>query len=451
MKVRRILFANFPGDGHFNPLTSLAVHLKSQGHDVRWYTGRKYQAKLEKLEIPFYPIKKAIDFSAGEPDQIFPERKFHKSQVAKLKFDIKHAFVLRGPEFYEDIKEIEGSFPFDLLIADNCFTGIPFVKQLLEKPVIAIGVIPLPETSKDLPPSGLGLTPSYSFFGKRKQGVLRFLTDKLVFSESKKLVDKMYADYGMKTVKENIFDVVCKEADLLLQSGTPGFEYFRSDLGKNVRFIGPLLPYSAKKKQSYQLPGWYRQFKKKVLVTQGTVETDVEKIIVPTLEAFKNTDVLVVATTGGSKTEELRRRYSHYNILIEDFIPFNDLMPECDAYVTNGGYGGVMLGIQNKLPMVVAGVHEGKNEINARVGYFKLGINLRTEKPSVSQIKANVELILANKMYKNNVRKLAREFEQYDPALLCEKYVNQLISKQEDSTRATFLRMVQKYAEEKVY
>jgi len=451
MKVRRILFANFPGDGHFNPLTSLAVHLKSQGHDVRWYTGRKYQAKLEKLEIPFYPIKKAIDFSAGEPDQIFPERKFHKSQVAKLKFDIKHAFVLRGPEFYEDIKEIEGSFPFDLLIADNCFTGIPFVKQLLEKPVIAIGVIPLPETSKDLPPSGLGLTPSYSFFGKRKQDVLRFLTDKLVFSESKKLVDKMYADYGMKTVKGNIFDVVCKEADLLLQSGTPGFEYFRSDLGKNVRFIGPLLPYSAKKKQSYQLPGWYRQFKKKVLVTQGTVETDVEKIIVPTLEAFKNTDVLVVATTGGSKTEELRRRYSHYNILIEDFIPFNDLMPECDAYVTNGGYGGVMLGIQNKLPMVVAGVHEGKNEINARVGYFKLGINLRTEKPSVSQIKANVELILANKMYKNNVRKLAREFEQYDPALLCEKYVNQLISKQEDSTRATFLRMVQKYAEEKVY
>jgi len=451
MKVRRILFANFPGDGHFNPLTSLAVHLKSQGHDVRWYTGRKYQAKLEKLEIPFYPIKKAIDFSAGEPDQIFPERKFHKSQVAKLKFDIKHAFVLRGPEFYEDIKEIEGSFPFDLLIADNCFTGIPFVKQLLEKPVIAIGVIPLPETSKDLPPSGLGLTPSYSFFGKRKQDVLRFLTDKLVFSESKKLVDKMYADYGMKTVKGNIFDVVCKEADLLLQSGTPGFEYFRSDLGKNVRFIGPLLPYSAKKKQSYQLPGWYRQFKKKVLVTQGTVETDVEKIIVPTLEAFKNTDVLVVATTGGSKTEELRRRYSHYNILIEDFIPFNDLMPECDAYVTNGGYGGVMLGIQNKLPMVVAGVHEGKNEINARVGYFKLGINLRTEKPSVSQIKANVELILANKTYKNNVRKLAREFEQYDPALLCEKYVNQLISKQEDSTRATFLRMVQKYAEEKVY
>jgi UDP:flavonoid glycosyltransferase YjiC (YdhE family) len=451
MKSKKILFANFPGDGHFNPLTSLAVHLKKLGHDVRWYTGKKYQDKLEKLDIPFYPLKRAIDFSAGEPDQIFPERKNYKSQVSKLKFDIKHAFVLRGPEYYEDIKEINASFPFDIMIADNCFTGISFVKQLLEKPVIAIGVVALPESSKDLPPSGLGLTPSSTFFGKRRQDLLRFLTDKFIFGESKKLVDKIYSGHGMKTIKGNIFDVVCREADLLLQSGTPGFEYFRSDLGKNIRFIGPLLPYSEKKSQQYQLPSQYKQFSKKILVTQGTVETDVKKIIVPTLEAFKNTDVLVVVTTGGSQTQELRARYPYSNVLIEDFIPFNDIMPECDVYVTNGGYGGVMLGIQNRLPMVVAGVHEGKNEINARIGYFKLGINLRTEKPTSSQIKSNVEIILQDKTYKNNVVKLANEFEQYNPARLFEKYVNELLSRQEKSTRATFLRMIQKYAEEKVY
>jgi hypothetical protein len=32
----KILFANIPADGHFNPLTPLAVHLQSLGHDVRW-------------------------------------------------------------------------------------------------------------------------------------------------------------------------------------------------------------------------------------------------------------------------------------------------------------------------------------------------------------------------------------------------------------------------------
>ncbi|HEV8284599.1 MAG TPA: nucleotide disphospho-sugar-binding domain-containing protein [Chitinophagaceae bacterium] len=451
MKSKKILFANFPADGHFNPLTSLAVHLKNLGHDVRWYTGKKYQGKIEGMDIPFYPVKNAIDFSIGEPDQIFPERKNFKSQIAKLKFDIKHAFVLRGPEYYEDIKAINESFAFDIMIADNCFTGIPFVQQLLEKPVIAIGVVPLPETSKDLPPSGLGLTPSSTFLGKRKQDLMRFFTDKFIFGESKKLIDKLYKDYGMASTKGNVFDVICREADVLLQSGTPGFEYHRSDLGKNVRFIGPLLPYSKKKNKYYRLPALYRQYSKKILVTQGTVETDVEKIIVPTLEAFKNTDVLVVVTTGGSKTEELRSRYPYANILIDDFIPFNDIMPECDVYVTNGGYGGVLLGIQNKLPMVTAGMHEGKNEINARVGYFKLGINLKTEKPSPSQIKTSVEMIMRDINYKRNVVRLAEEFEQYNPAWLCEKHINQLLSKQEKSTRATFLKMIAQYAEEKVY
>jgi len=119
--------------------------------------------------------------------------------------------------------------------------------------------------------------------------------------------------------------------------------------------------------------------------------------------------------------------------------------------VTNGGYGGVLLGIQNKLPMVVAGVHEGKNEINARIGYFKLGVDLKTEKPSPLQIKENVEIILRDQLYRNNVTRLAKEFEDYDPAWLCEKYVDEIISKQERSTRATFLRMIRRHAEEKVY
>src|SRR4029078_4033986 len=110
-------------------------------------------------------------------------------------------------------------------------------------------------------------------------------------------------------------------------------------------------------------------------------------------------------------------------------------MPHVDAYVSKGEYGGVCLSIQNKLPMVVAGVHEGKNEINARIGYFKLGIDLKTEKPSSSQIKESTEIILRDRIYKSNVVKLAEEFEDYDPEWLTEKYVDEIMSRQERSTR----------------
>ena len=421
---KRILFANFPADGHFNPLTSLAMHLTELGFDVRWYTSKSYAKKLAKLDIHHYPFKKAVDVSDNNFDAAFPGRKKQKSQVAKLKFDIIHAFIKRAPEYYGDIKEIHESFPFDLLVADNAFTGIPFVKDLMQIPVIAIGVLPLSETSRDLPPAGLGMEPSYSFFGKIRQLLLRTLADKIIFAGPSKVMHEIFDAFNIPHNNESIFDV--KKSDLLLQSGTPGFEYKRSDMSSYVRFIGPLLPYTL----TQQTTKWYdvrlKEYKKIILLTQGTVEKDVNKLIVPTLEAFKGTDTLVICTTGGSHTQALKSTYHYHNIIIEDFIPFNDIMPYADVYITNGGYGGVMLGIQNNLPMVVAGVHEGKNEICARVGYFKLGINLKTETPKPKQVKKAVEKVLAEEIYKDNVAELNLEFAEYNPVKLFTAYVMHL-------------------------
>lgn len=420
----KILFANFPADGHFNPLTGLALHLKSIGYDVRWYTSVTYADKIKKLDIPFFPLKRALDIS-GDINEVFPERKKQKGTVGKLSFDIINAFILRAPEYYEDLKEIYQSFPFDMMIADVAFTAVPFVKELMNVPVIAVGVLPIPETSKDLPPTGLGMTPSSSFFGKTKQSLLRFIADKVLFKKPNEVLFKLLADYGI-TPDGNLFDTNVRKATLLLQSGTPGFEYYRSDLSKNVRFVGPLLPYTKKKTTN-----WFNDkllnYEKVILVTQGTIETDINKLLVPTLEAFKNSKYLVVATTGGNGTKALRAKYHQENIIVEDFIPFGDVMPYADVYITNGGYGGVMLGIQNKLPLVVAGVHEGKNEINARVGYFRLGVNLKTEKPTPQQVYNAVLKVFNDKSFEENVLELSKEFSEYNPEKLCAQYVSELL------------------------
>ncbi len=426
---KKILFATFPGDGHFNPLTGLAVHLKSLGCDVRWYTSDIYASKLKAMQVQHYPFIKALNMTGENISQLFPERDKIKGKVAKLNFDIVNAFVLRGPEYYADILAIQKEFPFDIVVADCAFTGIPFITDKMNIPVIAIGVFPLTETSKDLPPAGLGMTPSYSLFGKMKQGLLRWAAQKVLFRKANKVTWNILEEYGIAHNNLFVFDLMPKKANLLLQSGTPGFEYYRSDLGSNIRFIGPLLPWSSKKQRT----PWYdvrlNQFEKIVVVTQGTVEKDVEKIIVPALEAFKGTDTLVIATTGGSGTAALKARYPQQNLIIEDFIPFADIMPYADAYITNGGYGGVMLGIENELPLVVAGVHEGKNEINARIGYFKLGVNLGTETPKPAQLKKAVEEVIGNKTYKENVIKLGKEFSGYNPNELTEFYVREVLGK----------------------
>lgn len=424
----KILFANFPADGHFNPLTGLAVHLKNIGCDVRWYTSKKYEEKVKRLNIPFYSLKKALDFASNpDIDSVFPERKKHKSQISKLKFDMVNAFILRAPEYYTDIVEIYQEFPFQLMIADITFGAIPFVKEKMNIPVIGVGIVPLVETSKDLPPAGLGLTPSSSFAGRIQQDLLRFVADKLIFAKPTRVMTKILNSHGIDTGNANIFDILIQKSTVVLQSGTPGFEYKRSDISKHIAFAGPLLPVSKKKEGQRWNHAKLKQYNKVILVTQGTVETDAEKLLIPTLEAFKNSDTLVIVTTGGAGTAELRKKYPERNIIIEDFIAFDDVMPYADAYITNGGYGGVLLSIQNELPMVVAGIHEGKNEINARVGYFKLGINLKTEKPSAAQIKKAVAEVLSNNIYLKNVKQLNSEFKQYQPTQILEHTIKALV------------------------
>ena len=434
MTPKKILFGCVPADGHFNPLTGLAMHLKSKGHDVRWYTQELYKERIEKMGIQYYPFINPPQLNQHNFEGFFSDRDKIKSQVGKFRYDLEHVFIGFTMKYYEDIAKIHESFPFDIFIADILCTVPPFVKEKLNVPVIAVGVVPIMETSKDLPPAGLGMHPADSWFGRLKQSLLRKFTDQFIFNRPNKIFRALMKEHHIDPPKGNLFDMLYRSANLVLQSGTPGFEYHRSDMSEKIRYMGPLLPYSQREQKTYVIPN-REKYRKVILVTQGTVEKDIEKLIVPSLEAYKDTDTMVIVTTGGNSTKELRERYPQSNFIIEDFIPFNDVMPLCDVYVTNGGYGGVMLGIQNKIPMVVAGVHEGKNEICARVGYFKLGLDLRTETPIPRQIFKAVEEVSSNPVYRSNVTKLSAEFQQYNPAELCEQYISQVLNEARGEVR----------------
>ncbi|WP_128546742.1 nucleotide disphospho-sugar-binding domain-containing protein [Larkinella soli] len=427
MNTKRILFATIPADGHFNPLTGLARHLLDLGHDVRWYTGGKYVSRAEKIGIPVFPFRKAMVVNQENFEELFPERERIRGKIARIRFDISNVFLKRAPEFVEDLTEIRREFPFDLVICDTMFAAGPIIKRLMNIPVVTIGIVPLSETSRDLPPAGMGLEPALSLFGRWKHALMRFMTTQVLFRECTELNNRILRQYGLEPTKDFVFDTFIRQPDLYLQSGVPGFEYPRSDMSPNVRFVGPLMPYSAGSKGSFRDFERLNRYERVVLVTQGTVERDPEKIIVPTLKAFQGTDTLVIATTGGSRTAELRERFPDDNFIIEDFIDFREIMPHADVYVTNAGYGGVMLGIQNRLPIVAAGIHEGKSEIAARVGYFKVGVNLRTETPSPRRIRRSVEKVLGDPVYRENVLKLRAEFARYQPLELCEKYISEVL------------------------
>jgi UDP:flavonoid glycosyltransferase YjiC (YdhE family) len=295
--------------------------------------------------------------------------------------------------------------------------------------VVAIGVVPLAETSVDLAPYGMGRVPAVNEAQRIEYEKLRDFAANVLFKPSIDAFDAMLQKYGIVVPRSVPFNLLIREADLYLQIGTPGFEYHRTDLGGNVRFVGALLPYSSAADTQVWSDERLARYKKIVLVTQGTVEKDTQKILEPTLTAFQDTDVLVVAATGGSGTQALREKYASENMIIEDFIPFGEVMPFATVFVTNGGYGGTLLSIKNKLPIVAAGLHEGKNEVCTRIGYFGLGIDTGTETPTVQAIREAVEEVAGNQAYKENITRLACEFTTYDAEKLCAGYIAEVLEK----------------------
>lgn len=59
----------------------------------------------------------------------------------------------------------------------------------------------------------------------------------------------------------------------------------------------------------------------------------------PALEAFNGSGQLLVVSTGGNQTAELRDRFPQFNIIIGNFIPFAGIMPQTRVYITKWWLG----------------------------------------------------------------------------------------------------------------
>ena len=421
--TQRILFATMPFDGHFNPLTSVAMHLKEQGHDVRWYAGPSYAGKLADLGVPHFPFQQAREITGENVAELFPERAKLKGPKL-LSFDLEKVFVGSVGQHYRDILDVHATFPFDAFVCDPGLYAAPLVAAKLGTPVYSIAPGPFAALSGDGgPPPFFGLKPARTIIDKAVHRIARALL-RSAMRRGVKTYNELLVSEGLPPVTvDGWVDLSHKCATYFFQSGVPGFDYPRR-LPGNVKYVGPLLPYRKGSVLPVELAEKLRGYETVIVVSQGTVDnTDAEKLFVPTLDALKGGSHLVIATTGGKNTDELRRRYPESNVVIEDFVDFDLLLEHAGLFICNGGYGSILLALSKGVPVLSAGVREGKNDINARIDYFGFGINLKTERPTPERIAKGVTKILGDKRFVLNVERIRAEFETYRPLELIDGFM----------------------------
>lgn len=411
----RILCASLPAEGHFNPVATIATALAERGHDVHWYAGPQYSTKVAALGMACHPYVLATEVTADNLNDLFPERARLKGPK-RLSHDLEKFFVANVEQHFLDIADIQREFPFDALVCDGGLYAEQLVAARLGVPVYAVSlstVIPDP----DGPPPFFGLRPARAVIDKAVHRVVR----RMLASTMKRGVrtyNTILAAHGVAPIPPDGFpDAPMASARRVFLNGVPGLEFPGYRPPANAEFVGPLVPVRAALASSAPLPpAVTRSDAKVVVVSQGTVDnTDPTKLIVPTLQALGNGTHVVVATTGGVQTTELRRQFEAPNIIIEDFIDFDALFPHADVFVTNGGYGSILAAFRHGVAVVGAGTREGKNDNNARIAHNRLGLDLRTERPKPARIAAAVERILGDAQIAANVARLRAELDAYDP------------------------------------
>jgi MGT family glycosyltransferase len=424
-----ILIASLSPVGHIGPLLHVAQGLVDRGDRVTVLTSADHAAKIRAIGATPEAIPAEADFDMTRLDIDLPGRA-DTSGIKRINFDIVRLFVQPMPHQAQVLSQLMTRTQFDAVIVDAGFFGIlPFLlgDRAARPPVLTYTTTPLMLSSRDTAPSGMGMAPSSTRLGRLRNRALNVLSQKVMLRESQNAANYLLDRLNSRPLPMFILDSGLL-ADRCISPTVPEFDYPRSDLPSNVRYVGAVQPAPS---QGFRRPPWWSQLdgdRPVIHVTQGTIDNaDLGRLLEPTIEALGGEDVIVVATTGGRDVSQLKVP-TPMNTFVAEYIPHDLLLPKVDVMVTNGGYGAVQRALATGVPLVVAGNTEDKPEVAARVAWTGAGINLRTGTPSSGAVRAAVRDVLNDGRYLRGARDLEAAFARRDGVAEITALVDEVIS-----------------------
>jgi UDP:flavonoid glycosyltransferase YjiC (YdhE family) len=389
----RVLVATTNIAAHAAGPLPLVRRLVQRGHEVRWYAGAAYEDAITSVGATRIPVEHARDISGDNPFEAFPELR-GLNGVRQIREAFARMFIGLAPGQVQDLQEALVDYPADVVISDPLLFAAGFVAELGGPPWATISDSMLAMPSRDTAPFGPGIPPLSGPLGRLRNRLLYTVARRVLFRRLDEVHNRVRADVGLAPAAWHVMDRI-GSPQLYIHPGVPSFEYPRSDLPPQVRFVGPFIPETG----PWTPPSWWSDLdgRQVVHVTQGTISNEPAELLLPTLQGLANEDVIVVATTGGPTAAEVADRLGGSlpsNARVAPFVPYAELLRRASAFITNGGYTGVNLALAHGVPIVQAGVTEEKKEIAARIRWAGVGLALGTSTPSPKQVRKALRRVL---------------------------------------------------------
>jgi MGT family glycosyltransferase len=424
----KILITSTPATGHLNPLLAVGRILIAEGHEVAFLSGSALRSRIEDIGAKFHAFPEGADFDLRDFASVAPELKSIQPGPDWLRVAMERIFVDTVPAQHKGLQQVLQDFPADVIIGDDMIFGVlPMLLGPVSKrpPIVLCGTSFLHWHREDGAPHFVGLPPAITKEQRDHYATIYREHDRLIYQPVADRLNRTLKTIGVGPLSMTLFDSVVDLADAYLQLTVPSFEFPR-DIPSSVHFVGtpPMIPNQA------PLPSWAHELdgsRKVVLVTQGTLANhNFGLLIGPTLAALADEpDLLVVATAGGRPIDAIPGPIPA-NARLASYLPFEWILPKVDVFVTNGGYGSVNQAMSFGIPLVTAGLTEDKADVNARVAWSGVGINLASNEPTPQALREAVRAVLDKPDYRRRAASMAAEFGAIDTRSEVLRIVSQL-------------------------
>lgn len=481
-----IVYCTLAAEGHNEPALQIGSHLANVGYDVTFLTGRQWQHRVEAAGMRFqslHGMASLIDSKSlptifgkllgpagfAQLDPRDPSLQLWTGDVVWRMVMPSQFYALR--EALEAVRRRAGREREVLILSDGLFAGtVPYRLGAAEG---------LPK-GYDTVPKSMGINVVPNFFAAEEAGPhttdgfpgadeerrrsSRRLAEWIKYSRDP-ITHQRYIDETNRTLLmcgamrplEEIFETYAKGApanphimasmiahDVVLQMCIPALEFPRSSWPAHLKFGGTLPIKPLTKDLVY--PAWWDEIlsnskqrthdgagkcKKIVMVAQGTVETDYNRLVIPTIRGLASRDDILVVAVLCAKGATLDDVFASpgstaahgdaamkeplpSNTRILDYFPYDAVLEHADVFATNSGYGGFQHAVANAVPVVQAGLDLDKREIGKRVVYAGLGLQIETLNPGPEVVAAAIDRVLGDPKYLARAQELRKEAEEFD-------------------------------------
>lgn len=430
--MKFLLHSHFPA-GHAYPMQAVSQALVDRGHEVVWLTSADNEARVKATGATFVKTRAIAAIDA-------PFIKDNSTGLLDRQF---HRLRSRVVAQVADYRAILAGFPADALLVDVFPHGARALHELGEIPVYAtLGVIPFYTSGTTAPLPVSGDSPPASWLGLVWNGLQQLINQWIllplflrpVINQQRKVLGLKKLSFGEPAEYFTYSPLLHIQASCatLEFSQEPKFEH-----RKRVAYVGPLVRISPT--TSLQLPAWWKtvmSHSRVVGITQGTLAMDPTSLIIPSVRALKDDPslLLIVVSPHGKDVEA--QIGETVNVCYADWLPYHLLLPRLSLLITNGGYGSITQALSHGVPLLCAGQTEDKKDTAARVTWCGAGIDLKTDNPTLDQVKAATNKILSDESYSARAKSLGRELNEQGGAQKASILLEELATRHQKDIRS---------------